>query len=124
MSDIEDQKEINRLNSTIRSLKQELTGLQNTFDLMWEADMRAVKLWQEATGEDHIWPDRTKTTIWLLEKIEALEDEVIKNKEGWMAQVEQCSQLSLEIDRLNSENKKLEKRITELGWSLEAERSW
>lgn len=45
---------------------------QATFDLMWAADQRAIKQWQEATGQDHIWPDRAKLTTWLLERADAL----------------------------------------------------
>ena len=59
----------------LEAMAGEVASLQNTFDLMWKADQRAIKLWQEATGKDHIWPDRTKTTLWLLERLEAAEAE-------------------------------------------------
>ena len=59
----------------LEAMAGEVDALQNTFDLMWKADQRAIKLWQEATGKDHIWPDRTKTALWLLERAEAAESE-------------------------------------------------
>lgn len=59
----------------LEAMAGEVASLQNTFDLMWKADQRAIKLWQEATGKDHIWPDKTKTTLWLLERAEAAEAE-------------------------------------------------
>jgi len=52
-----------------------LAELDQVFDKLWEADRRAIKLWQEATGRDHIWPDRTKMTLWLLERLTASEAE-------------------------------------------------
>lgn len=57
----------------LEAMAGEVASLQNTFDLMWKADQRAIKLWQEATGKDHIWPDKAKTTLWLLERLEAAE---------------------------------------------------
>ena len=51
-------------------LHAEFRDLQRTFDLMWDADQRAIKRWQDAAppGEDRslIWPDRSKLTEWLL----------------------------------------------------------
>lgn len=75
-------------------LAGEVASLQNTFDLMWSADQRAIKLWQEATGKDHIWPDKAKTTLWLLERIDAAESELDRLKEAlkkiaWMPRVEE-----------------------------------
>lgn len=32
------------------ALADDVRGLQATFDLMWAADMRAIKLWQAADG--------------------------------------------------------------------------
>ena len=66
----------------LEAMAGEVASLQNTFDLMWKADQRAIKLWQEATGKDHIWPDKTKTTLWLLERAEAAEAERDRLKEA------------------------------------------
>ncbi|MBO9624121.1 MAG: hypothetical protein J7500_15545 [Sphingomonas sp.] len=43
--------------------------LQRTFDLQWDADMRAVQRWRAANpGNDLVLPDRGKLTEWLLER--------------------------------------------------------
>jgi hypothetical protein len=58
--------------SRVTALTAKVGELTATFDLMWAADQRAIKQWQEATGQDHIWPDRAKLTTWLLERNDAL----------------------------------------------------
>jgi hypothetical protein len=43
--------------------------LQRTFDLRWDADMRAIKRWQAANpGNDLVWPDRADLVVWLLDR--------------------------------------------------------
>lgn len=45
--------------------------LQQTFDLQWKADQRAIKRWQEAhPGNDLVWPDRADMVVWLMEKLD------------------------------------------------------
>lgn len=51
--------------------------LQATFDLQWEAQMRAVKRWQATNpGKEATWPDQTNLLVWLMNQLEA------KTKEG------------------------------------------
>ncbi len=51
--------------------------IQHVLDLQWNADMRAIKLWQEANpGNDHVWPDRGKLMLWLLTQIDELKKEI------------------------------------------------
>jgi hypothetical protein len=59
--------------ATERALKAEAAcaELQSTFDLRWNADMRAIKRWQEATGETLVWPDHADLCVWLLSRMEA-----------------------------------------------------
>src|SRR5690348_5000879 len=46
-----------------------LADLQRTFDLRWDADMRAIKRWQAAhPGSDLVWPDHADMVVWLLER--------------------------------------------------------
>ena len=53
-------------------LAAEVADLQQTFDLQWEADMRAVKLWREAhPGNELVLPDRANMVVWLLERLDA-----------------------------------------------------
>lgn len=53
-----------------RKLWDELRELEHTLQLINDADMRGIKMWQEATGRTMEWPDRGKMIFWLLEKIE------------------------------------------------------
>jgi hypothetical protein len=46
--------------------------LRAAFNLRWEADMRAIKRWQEATGRDQTWPDHADMVVWLLNERDAL----------------------------------------------------
>lgn len=62
--------------SAIRQQLAEATAerdeLQATFGLQWKADMRAIKLWQEAHPErKNIWPDRCNMVTWLMEQMDA-----------------------------------------------------
>jgi hypothetical protein len=46
--------------------------LRRTFDLRWDADQRAIKLWQDAhPGNDVVWPDRCDMVVWLLDQLDA-----------------------------------------------------
>jgi hypothetical protein len=58
-----------RLEQEVTRLKEELKDLQATFDLRWDADMRAIKRWQEAhPGNDLVWPDHVDLVMWLAEQ--------------------------------------------------------
>ncbi len=41
-----------------------------SFDLRWNADQRAIKLWQEATGRTLVWPDHADLCVWLLGELD------------------------------------------------------
>lgn len=52
------------------AMQEEIEDLQRTFDLRWQADMRAIKRWQEANpGNDLTWPDHADLVVWLLEQL-------------------------------------------------------
>lgn len=51
--------------------ERQLDDLERTFDLIHEADMRAIKIWRKAgKGRELIMPDRAKMVIWLLEQLD------------------------------------------------------
>lgn len=55
--------------SRLDKARAENENLQRTFDLMWDADQRAIKAWQAANpGNEMVWPDRSKLIMWLLER--------------------------------------------------------
>jgi len=50
---------------------EELVTLQTLFSMRWNADMRAIKMWQEAApGRDLTWPDHTDLLVWLLGELD------------------------------------------------------
>lgn len=50
-----------------------LNEMQASFDLRWEADMRAIRRWQAAhPGRDLVWPDHADLVVWLMEQLEAV----------------------------------------------------
>lgn len=55
-------------------VREERDELQQTFDLQWAADMRAVARWRAAgEGRDLTLPDRACLVVFLLEKLEGAE---------------------------------------------------
>lgn len=44
--------------------------LEAGFDMRWNADMRAIKRWQQATGKILEWPDHADLCVWLLEQLD------------------------------------------------------
>lgn len=57
------------------ALAAELAERQASFDLRWDADMRAIAMWQEATGEELKWPNHADLCVWLMEQLAALRAE-------------------------------------------------
>lgn len=57
--------------NTISRLKGEVEYYEQLFDLMWKADQRGIKMWQEANpGNENVWPDRADLVCWLIEQVE------------------------------------------------------
>jgi len=53
----------------------QLEEMEQSFDLRWKADMRAIKMWQEGHPERELtWPDHADMVVWLLTAL----DESIK----------------------------------------------
>lgn len=51
-------------------LHEEVEALRAMFDLRWQADLRAIGLWQEAhLGRELVWPDHADLVVWLLEQL-------------------------------------------------------
>jgi len=51
----------------ISRLQERIAELEAVFDHRWEADMRAIKMWQEAhPGNDDVWPDHADLVCWLM----------------------------------------------------------
>ena len=60
---------------TRKALLEHLKELHYTFDLRWEADMRAIKQWREANpGNEDVFPDHTDLCVWLMGQMKGLEN--------------------------------------------------
>lgn len=61
--------------------------LQETFDMRWNADMRAVAMWRaENPGNDLVLPDHADLVVWLLDQADALSEaasRVLKSAGKW-----------------------------------------
>lgn len=67
----------------MKKTEAELAELQGVFDLIWKADMRAIEMWQEANpGNDLVWPDGAKLTLWLMGQLDKAEAEVAQLREA------------------------------------------
>ena len=62
-----------------RRVEQELIEREHSFDLRWNADMRAIKLWQKATGRTEVWPDHADLCVWLMEKLDRVKSSIIED---------------------------------------------
>jgi hypothetical protein len=63
-----------RRHKQLVAAQTEWDDLQASFDLRWKADMRAIKMWQEAhPGNDLVWPDHADLCVWLLEQLAELQ---------------------------------------------------
>lgn len=56
----------------VRERLESAADLERSFDLRWNADMRAIKRWQAAhPGNDLVWPDHADLVVWLLDQLPA-----------------------------------------------------
>lgn len=63
--------------SRIAELQADAEHHDKSFDLRWNADMRASKRWQEATGKTMTLPDYADLCVWLLGQLEAPIDMIL-----------------------------------------------
>lgn len=54
------------------TLQAELAERVASFEMRHESDMRAIKLWQEATGKELIWPNHADLCVWLMQELTTL----------------------------------------------------
>lgn len=65
---------IDELRAEIEKLKKQLADEAASFELRWQADMRAIKRWQKATGKTKVWPDHADLCLYLMEELERAEE--------------------------------------------------
>jgi hypothetical protein len=67
----------------IKVLKAEVADMRATFDLRYNAHMKAIKRWQEdAPGRELAWPDHVDLVVWLLGENDRLRSEITELKSG------------------------------------------
>ena len=60
----------------IATLKEQVKELEVTLDLIHDADMRAIKMCQEAhPDKENMWPDQAMMVCWLMERVKDLESD-------------------------------------------------
>ena len=68
----EDGASFTLLRRRLTEAQMNLTDMGATFDIRWNADMRAIKRWQEAhPGNELVWPDHADMVVWLMEQLDA-----------------------------------------------------
>ncbi|MHC4736478.1 MAG: hypothetical protein ACYTDW_18765 [Planctomycetota bacterium] len=79
----------------VARLEKEVEEWEASFDLYHAASMRGIKMWQEATGKDMVWPDQGELTAWLIEKLDKILEHITDNGkltwyhfETWANQIE------------------------------------
>lgn len=90
LADVEKQRYRQRARAAITSYREHLKAegmgdveeMNALFDLQWEADRRATKMWQEANpGNDLVWPDRSNMVVWLLDELDKARAMITAHKE-------------------------------------------
>lgn len=61
-------------------LEAKIQELQRSLDLQWQASQRAIKLWQQETGKDMVWPDKADLCVWLMQQNEQLRQHMAEAK--------------------------------------------
>ena len=55
----------------LESALTEIDELNESFDLRWKADIRAIERWHKAhPGKDRVWPDHADLCVWLMDQLE------------------------------------------------------
>lgn len=63
----------------IEELETEVAEIQSVWDLTWKADQKAIEIWRTSHPRDEtVFPDRSKMTEWMLERITALKAALLK----------------------------------------------
>lgn len=57
----------------LQLLADDIREHEHSFELRWAADQRAIARWQTATGRAFEWPDHADLVVWLLNRIDELE---------------------------------------------------
>jgi hypothetical protein len=55
----------------IEKLRARIAEQDYVLEMKWRAEDRAIKAWQEKTGEHLTWPDQAKLVEWLMDELHA-----------------------------------------------------
>lgn len=74
---------LRRLHARAEAAERERDDLQSTFNVRWQADMRAIKRWQaESKGRDLKWPDHVDLVCWLAEQLATARADALREAIG------------------------------------------
>src|SRR5262245_39999824 len=59
-------EEVDALLQEMNNLRKESVEHEHSFEIRWNADMRAIKKWHEAGGDPMTWPDHADLCVWLM----------------------------------------------------------
>ena len=60
--------QIRGMAAEIDRLRADVAALEASFEVFHAAELRGIKIWQQATGKNMVWPDKGKLTAWLCER--------------------------------------------------------
>lgn len=76
-------REIQELIAERDQLRATLAERKASFDLRWNADMRAIKRWQAAhPDQKRTWPDHADLCVWLLEQDDQLRATIARQEQA------------------------------------------
>jgi hypothetical protein len=59
----------------IKELETDNKDYSDSFQIRWDADMRAIKMYQKAHPETNgAWPDHADMCVWLMEQLAAAQE--------------------------------------------------
>jgi DNA repair exonuclease SbcCD ATPase subunit len=98
------------LEKQLADAQAEIEEYERSFETYYKGEMRAIKMWHDAGGDENTWPDKGKLTIWLLEQL-ADRDKALAKANEELASVYEgrniaqatASQLAEEIERLQDD---------------------
>jgi septal ring factor EnvC (AmiA/AmiB activator) len=100
--------DIRRVLAELAAAKAECAAKQAAFDLMFSANLRGIKMWQDAHPEhSETWPDLAKLVAWLLSELARLRAENEQLKADVTRETTVCDTACMEAQRLRAEVERL-----------------
>lgn len=89
-----------RMAAKLNRLKAANDEHEALFNMQWDADQRAIKMWHEAGGDELVWPDSADLTVWLLEQLRDANGEIEALKQDMESMYDSVNSEANEVKRL------------------------